>query len=70
MQGGKVFLETHHIVPLGEKGKDVIENVAAICPNHHREAHHGAARKTIQRELLKRVRQQRMTNGGRRPRRS
>ena len=39
---GRVFLETHHVVPLSEGGQDHISNVVAVCPNHHREAHFGA----------------------------
>jgi hypothetical protein len=38
---GKPFLEVHHIDPLRDGGVDTPENVAAICPSHHREAHHG-----------------------------
>jgi 5-methylcytosine-specific restriction enzyme A len=29
---------------LASGGADEIENVIALCPNHHREAHFGAAR--------------------------
>lgn len=36
---GDPFLETHHIIPLGEGGLDIIENVAALCPNCHRKMH-------------------------------
>jgi 5-methylcytosine-specific restriction enzyme A len=36
---GDPFLETHHIIPLGEGGADVIDNVAALCPNCHRKMH-------------------------------
>lgn len=50
---GKVFLETHHIIPLSEGGHDVITNVAAVCANHHREAHHGAQAELIRDYLLK-----------------
>ena len=50
---GKVFLETHHIVPLSEGGADTVFNVAAICPNHHREAHHGTSAPVIREYLLK-----------------
>lgn len=53
--GGR-FLETHHVVPLGEDGTDTEENIAALCPNHHREAHHGARRDEIRRTLLRRLR--------------
>lgn len=38
---GSIYLETHHIQPLYEDGDDSIDNVIAICPNHHREAHYG-----------------------------
>ena len=41
MDDGSVFLETHHVVPLSDGGPDSIDNVAALCPNHHREAHYG-----------------------------
>lgn len=53
MPDGSVFLETHHIVPLGDCGLDRIQNVAALCPNHHREAHYGAAREVIREQLLR-----------------
>jgi 5-methylcytosine-specific restriction protein A len=33
---GDPFLETHHIIPLGQNGKDSIENTVALCPNCHR----------------------------------
>lgn len=42
MADGRLFLETHHIIPLSEKGPDEVDNVIALCPNHHREAHYGA----------------------------
>ena len=38
---GRRFLETHHIVPLSENGPDTEDNVIALCPNEHREAHYG-----------------------------
>lgn len=47
MANGQVYLETHHIVPLHEKGPDSVSNVVALCPNHHREAHHGKSRADI-----------------------
>jgi|CXWL01.1.fsa_nt_gi hypothetical protein len=48
---GGTFLETHHVVPLSEGGPDLVENVAALCPNHHREAHLGTQRDTIKLHL-------------------
>jgi 5-methylcytosine-specific restriction protein A len=53
---GGVFLETHHVVPLGEGGLDTEGNIAVLCPNHHREAHHGARRDEIRRTLLDHLR--------------
>ena len=53
---GGVFLETHHVVSLCDGGSDTESNVAALCANHHREAHHGAKRDEMQRELLVRIR--------------
>lgn len=52
MVGGRVFLETHHVVPLAEEGADHERNVVALCPNHHREAHHGVNSKQMRAELL------------------
>lgn len=56
MADGKVFLETHHVIPLSEGGRDSADNVAAVCPNHHREAHHGSRAATIREALLSRLR--------------
>jgi hypothetical protein len=36
-----VYLEVHHIQPLSENGADTMENSIALCPNCHRERHHG-----------------------------
>jgi hypothetical protein len=56
MDDGRVFLETHHVVPLSEKGRDSAGNVAAICANYHREAHLGSRAGVIRETLLKRIR--------------
>jgi 5-methylcytosine-specific restriction protein A len=53
MANGNIYLETHHVVPLSEGGKDVVSNVAALCANHHRQAHHGKSRNEMRRGLLK-----------------
>lgn len=39
---GAIYLETHHIIPLSDRGADTLANVICLCPNHHREAHYGA----------------------------
>ena len=51
-ESGKVYLEVHHIVPLAENGHDSLKNVAALCPNCHREQHFGEHRKNL-RDVLK-----------------
>lgn len=56
MADGSVFLETHHVVPLAEGGHDTERNVVALCPNHHREAHHGARSHQMRYKLLELLR--------------
>jgi len=35
------YLEVHHKVQLARGGDDTVENAIALCPNCHRQAHHG-----------------------------
>lgn len=42
MPDGTRYLETHHIIALAKHGADQVDNVIALCPAHHREAHYGA----------------------------
>jgi 5-methylcytosine-specific restriction protein A len=53
---GKIYLETHHIVPLSEKGLDRPVNVIALCPNDHRQAHYGEEQEKWRHGMLARVR--------------
>lgn len=39
---GRPYLEVHHCQPLAEGGTDTVGNAIALCPNCHRERHHGA----------------------------
>lgn len=55
MKDGKIYLETHHVNPLYKGGEDAVHNVAALCPNHHREAHHGSRSSEIHQFLLKKL---------------
>ena len=48
---GEPFLEVHHIIGLAEGGADVFGNAVALCPNRHREAHHGEYAELIKEEL-------------------
>jgi len=56
---GDIYLETHHVVPLSEGGADRLENVLALCPNHHREAHHGIDCQQMRLQMLERASQKR-----------
>lgn len=38
---GSHYVEAHHIISLAKQGPDTLDNVIAVCPNHHREAHFG-----------------------------
>lgn len=49
------FLEVHHIHTLSDDGPDTAINVAALCPNCHREAHFGLNRITIKDTLILRI---------------
>ncbi|MCH9853563.1 MAG: HNH endonuclease [Alphaproteobacteria bacterium] len=44
---GELFLEIHHMKPLAQGGSDTVANAIAICPNCHRELHHGAKRDSL-----------------------
>jgi predicted HNH restriction endonuclease len=53
---GKAYVEVHHLTPLAEGGPDTIENVACVCPAHHRECHHGLNAAMLH-DRLKRIRE-------------
>jgi len=46
------YLETHHIIALADEGHDTLENVIALCPKHHREAHFGANKKQLEVKMI------------------
>ena len=48
---GTAFLEVHHITPLADGGEDTVNNAAALCPNCHRECHHGIEKDQLQLRL-------------------
>lgn len=50
--GGEPYCEVHHITPLAEGGRDVLENVACVCPLHHREVHLGKYGGAVRTQLL------------------
>jgi len=54
--GGKIYLETHHIIHLSKYGPDKIDNVIALCPNDHKEVHHGERAEKMTNEMIEIVR--------------
>lgn len=41
LSDGSPYLEVHHIRHLANDGSDKVSNAVAVCPNCHRELHHG-----------------------------
>lgn len=54
-ENGEPYLEIHHVKMLSEGGSDTINNAIAVCPNCHRELHHGMSKKQLQSVLYARV---------------
>ncbi len=52
MESGALYLETHHVIPLGEGGADDDGNVVALCANDHRRAHFAEDSEAIRHRLL------------------
>ena len=50
--GGGRYLEAHHIIALANDGADRVDNVIALCPEHHREAHFGKSRDELEQKML------------------
>lgn len=48
---GEPYFEVHHIRPLHEGGPDTLDNVACICPGHHKEVHFGGRGSLINDQL-------------------
>ena len=54
--GRRPYLEPHHIYRLADGGPDTPDCVAAICPNCHKEIHHGINGKTLNDRLVLHIR--------------
>ncbi|MGF1879290.1 HNH endonuclease [Photobacterium frigidiphilum] len=46
-QNGDPYLEVHHVKHLSDEGSDTTTNAVAVCPNCHRELHHGVNRNAL-----------------------
>ncbi|HEX3857232.1 MAG TPA: HNH endonuclease [Verrucomicrobiae bacterium] len=49
---GNHYLEAHHIIALAKQGPDTIDNVIALCPSDHREAHYGERKVKLENEMI------------------
>jgi 5-methylcytosine-specific restriction protein A len=52
LEGGESYLESHPIIALASDGKNTLQNVIALCPNHHREAHYGKKAESLEMEFI------------------
>jgi 5-methylcytosine-specific restriction endonuclease McrA len=53
---GERYLETHHVIGVAERGPDTVDNVIAVCPNCHRQAHFAADRIHVERDFMEAIR--------------
>jgi 5-methylcytosine-specific restriction protein A len=49
---GGLYVETHHIISLCDSGRDTVDNVIALCPQHHRRAHYGADAESLEAQFV------------------
>ncbi|MBY4706657.1 MULTISPECIES: HNH endonuclease [Ralstonia] len=52
---GARYLEAHHIIGLARQGPDTMDNVIALCANHHREAHFGKDAQNLEKKLRRKL---------------
>lgn len=52
---GEPYLEVHHLRQLAQGGPDQIDNALALCPNCHRNFHHGRDNRSLRKLALQRV---------------
>jgi 5-methylcytosine-specific restriction protein A len=61
---GEPFLEPHHTRRLSDGGPDDPRLVGAVCPNCHREIHHGAKGQERNEALIELIRRKELTLDG------
>jgi 5-methylcytosine-specific restriction protein A len=54
-EDGTPYLEVHHVKWLAQGGSDTVSNAVALCPNCHRQLHHGAGAVGLMAQLVLRV---------------
>jgi hypothetical protein len=53
---GNRYLETHHVVGVADRGPDTMDNVIAVCPNCHRQAHFAVDWVQVERDFMAAIR--------------
>lgn len=51
-KNGRPYLEPHHTRRMADGGPDEPQNVAAICPNCHKEIHYGMEGEKLNKGLM------------------
>ena len=54
-KSGNPYLEVHHVTMLSNGGADTTANAVALCPNCHRQCHHGADHEEMASRLKSKV---------------
>ncbi|MGJ8649491.1 MAG: HNH endonuclease [Opitutaceae bacterium] len=55
MANGQHYIEAHHIIALSQQGDDTPQNVIALCPEHHREAHFGVDTEPLEHAFISKL---------------
>lgn len=55
MTDGSYYVEAHHVIALSAQGPDRVDNVIALCPEHHREAHYGKGAEALEQAFLEKL---------------
>lgn len=56
MADGSFYVEAHHVIALSAQGPDTVNNVIALCPAHHRQAHYGKSAEALETAFLDKLR--------------
>jgi len=52
---GYPYLEVHHVRPLAEGSPDKVDNAIGVCPNCHRNLHHGELKNELRAETIAKI---------------
>lgn len=52
---GSFYVEAHHVIALSAQGPDTVNNVIALCPEHHRQAHYGKSAAALETAFIEKL---------------